>query len=123
MTTRTVAAELARQQAKAKREALEAALALQLKAERIPFESQALFWPGRCWRLDFLIGRHTRRPVAIEVQGGTWIGGAHSRGAGQERDCEKAAHAAMAGITLVPVTGGQIKSGAAIGWIRALVKS
>ncbi len=117
----TPAESLARQQAKAKREALEAALALQLRADRIPFEAQALFWPGRMWRLDFLIGRSTTKPLAIEVQGGTWIGGAHSRGAGQERDCEKAAHAAIAGITLIPVTGGQIKSGKAIEWIRRAI--
>ncbi len=27
--------------------------------------------------------------IAVEIEGGTWSGGRHSRGAGFERDCEK----------------------------------
>ncbi len=113
----TPAEVLKREQAKAEREKLELALAQQLRAERIQFETQATFWIGRNWRLDFLIGRASCR-VGVEVQGGIWKMGAHSSGAGISRDCEKSAHAAIVGIRLIPVTAAQIKSGQALGWIK-----
>jgi very-short-patch-repair endonuclease len=114
----TPADTLKKAQAKAKREALEAAMALQLRAEHIASIQQYHFWPGRNWRFDFALVLHR---IAIEVQGGTWSNGAHSRGSGIERDTEKAAHAAIAGWRLIPVTGGQIKSGKAIEWIKKAV--
>lgn len=113
----TPAEVLKSEQAKAGREKLELALAQQLRADKILFETQAEFWVGRNWRLDFLIGRATCR-VGVEVQGGIWQKGAHSSGTGITRDCEKSAHAAIAGIRLIPVTSGQIKSGKALEWIK-----
>ena len=104
---------------KATRESLELLLAQHLRAERIAYTAQHHFWPGRKWRLDFAFPGHL---LAVEVQGGTWIKGAHSSGAGIERDCEKAAHLAIAGWRLIPVTGGQIKSGLAIRWIKDAIK-
>lgn len=106
---------LRREQARAQREKLELALAQQLRADRIEFETQLVFWPGRLWRFDFAM---PAARVAVEVQGGIWSNGAHARGAGIERDTEKAAHAAIAGWRLVPVTGRQIKSGQAVEWIK-----
>lgn len=40
----------------------------------------------RMWRFDFA---HPKTKVAIEIEGGTWVGGAHSRGAHYRSDCEK----------------------------------
>ena len=114
----TPAQTLKEAEATAKREALESLMAQHLKAERIEFEQQAAFWPGRKWRLDFLIGRYSSKALAIEVHGGTWSGGRHVTGKGIEADCEKAAHAVIAGIRLIPVTGDQVKSGQAIAWIK-----
>jgi hypothetical protein len=117
----TPAELLKREVAKAKRESLELALAQQLRAERIHFETQYEFWPGRKFRFDFIVWRPyllASFKVAVEVQGGIWKIGGHSSGAGIEGGCEKAAHAAIAGWRLLPVTGGQIKSGKAIGWIK-----
>jgi len=116
----TPAQALAREQAKAKREALESALALQLRCERIGATPQHKFWPGREWRFDFAI---EPQRLAIEVQGGIWNNGAHARGAGITRDCEKAAHAVIAGWRVIPVTGEQIKSGKAIEWIRRALQA
>ena len=44
------------------------------------------FDPTRKWRFDFAwpVSR-----LALEVQGGIWINGGHSRGSGMERDFEK----------------------------------
>jgi very-short-patch-repair endonuclease len=111
----TPSAKLKKEQAKAHREALEATLALHLKAERIAFVQQLKFWPYRLWRFDFAMPDHK---LAIEVQGGTWSNGAHARGSGIENDTEKAAHAVIAGWRVIPVTGNQVKDGRAIGWIK-----
>ena len=111
----TPAQTLKKAEATAKREALESLMAQHLKAERIEVFPQFHFWSGRQWRFDFALVHHR---IAIEVQGGTWSNGAHSRGSGIERDAEKAAHAAIAGWRLIPVTGNQIKSGKAIAWIK-----
>lgn len=70
--------------------------------------------PGRKFPWDF-VWRAQR--LCVEVQGGTWTQGAHSRGAGQSRDAEKQALATLAGWRCLTVTGDQIRSGAAVGWI------
>ena len=45
------------------------------------------FHPVRRWRLDFA---HPESKVGVEIQGGIWTRGRHSRGAGQVADMEKA---------------------------------
>jgi hypothetical protein len=55
---------------------------------------QHRFHPSRRWKFDFA---WPDRMIAVEVQGGTFIGGVHSRGAGQERDFEKANAATLLG--------------------------
>ena len=42
--------------------------------------------PGRKWAWDFAF---LDRRIAIEIQGGTWTGGRHTRGKGYESDCRK----------------------------------
>ena len=59
-------------------------------------------WP---WDLCFRVGCGG---IALEFQGGTWIGGAHSRGPGQERDAEKALAATALGWLPIALTSGQI---------------
>jgi very-short-patch-repair endonuclease len=63
------------------------------------------------------------RMLAVEVDGGTWTGGRHTRGAGYERDCVKFAEAMLAGWRVFRVTTDQVESGAALAWIeRALAR-
>ena len=64
--------------------------------------------------LDFWFGD---AKLAVEIDGGGWVNGRHSRGDGIERDCEKASHVAMAGYRLMRVTPGQVKRGEALKWI------
>lgn len=72
---------------RAQREVLEYSLgAAWANACEIPLVEQFAFHPTRKWRFDFAI---PDIKLAIEVQGGTYIRGGHSRGAGQGKDYEK----------------------------------
>lgn len=62
--------------------------------------------PARQWRFDFA---HLPSRVAIELEGGTWIGGRHNRGSGYERDCEKYNVAAQLGWRLIRLTPGMLE--------------
>lgn len=60
--------------------------------------------------------------LLVEVQGGLWVGGAHSSGAGVERDIEKAQLVALLGFTLLPVTEKDIRSNHAIKLIQLVLE-
>lgn len=68
-------------------------------------EPEYRFHPTRKWRFDFA---WPDLKLALEVEGGTWAGGRHTRGAGYERDCEKYSHAAALGWKVMRFTSGQI---------------
>ena len=96
-------------------------MAQHLRAAGLMFDTQVQFHPVRKWRMDFVVAPQSRRPVAIEVQGGTYSGGAHTRGKGYENDCEKSAHAQMLGWRVLAVTGHHIRSGKALEWTLRLL--
>lgn len=52
------------------------------------------FCETRRWRFDFA---WLERKIAVEIEGGTWTGGRHTRGSGFAKDCEKYNHAALDG--------------------------
>ncbi len=119
MAKLTPAEVLRRGQAKARRERLELALLQQIRAAKLPEpERQYRFHPERMWRSDFAFLDDPFAPLLVEVDGGTWSGGRHTRGAGYQADCEKANEAVLHGWLLLRVTGAHIKSGAALEWIR-----
>jgi hypothetical protein len=62
--------------------------------------------PDRRWRFDYA---WPAERVALEVDGGTWIGGRHSRALGFERDCRKLNQAAAAGWRVLRVTPGMLE--------------
>ena len=72
---------------------------------------ELVFAPPRRWRLDFA---WPEAWVAVEVDGGTWSGGRHVRGAGIEADCEKVSEAAVLGWRVLRVTGDMVRSGRAV---------
>jgi len=65
------------------------------------------FHPVRKWRIDYYFEANGRK-VGLEVEGGIWTGGRHTRGAGFAGDMEKYNAAAAMGITIVRVVPGDL---------------
>ena len=92
--------------------ALEQALLFQIKAMGLTLpEKEYQFHETRRWRFDFA---YPEQQLAVEVEGGTWAGGRHTRGSGYEKDCEKYNEAALRGWSVLRFTGSMIKSGKAV---------
>jgi hypothetical protein len=100
---------------------LEDTLAWQLKLVGVPEpEREHVFAKPRRWRFDFA---WPARKVALEVEGGTWVNGAHNRGAHFESDCAKYNSAALAGWLVLRVTGAMVADGRALAFVeRALAR-
>jgi len=95
---------------------LEDLLAFQLRAAGLPTPVRELaFAKPRRWRFDFCWPAHS---LALEVDGGSWTGGRHTRGAGVAADCEKACEAAIRGWRVLRVDGDQVRDGRALEWVR-----
>lgn len=121
-TTLKPAERLKKEQAKAQREKLELDLLQQIRAVGLPGPAvQHRFCVSRRWRFDLSWGCPDM--LAVEVDGGTWSGGRHTRGAGYAADCEKCAEAVLGGWRVIRVTGDHIKSGQALGWIERALAS
>ena len=97
----------------------EAALIQQLKTLKIEFEQEFKFHTSRKWRADFHI-KNTK--LLIEVEGGIWSGGRHTRGKGYLGDMEKYNAATMMGFQVLRFSTEQVTSGFAIKQIEGLVK-
>lgn len=69
--------------------------------------TEYLFHSTRKWRFD---GAWPDRMIAFEVDGGTWVGGRHTRGAGFEKDCEKINAAEELGWHVFRFTSTMVKS-------------
>ena len=97
----------------------EAALIQQLRALKIEFVQEFKFHTTRKWRADFHI-KNTK--LLIEVEGGIWSGGRHTRGKGYLGDMEKYNAATMMGFQVLRFSTEQVKSAFAINQIEGLVK-
>jgi very-short-patch-repair endonuclease len=96
--------------------ALEEHLMFQVMASRIQGPVREFkFHPSRRWRSDFA---WPDCKLLVEVEGGHWSGGRHTRGSGFDGDCEKYNEAALLGWRVLRVTSTHIKSGEALDWIR-----
>lgn len=99
--------------------ALEDLLCEQLRLAGLPKpERQSALVPGRKFRADLYF---PEARLAVEVHGGIYMQGRHSRGTGQESDYEKAALTALQGIWTLFVSGRHVRTGTALAWIEALL--
>ena len=79
-----------------------------LEVRRIPRpEREWKFEAKRRWRFDYA---WPQMLIALEVEGGVWTGGRHTRGAGFVRDMEKYNRAAVLGWRLLRVTPDKLVS-------------
>lgn len=73
------------------------------------------FHPTRKWRLDY---GFVAQKLAVEVEGGAFISGRHTRGTGFIKDMEKYNELAIMGWRLLRVTPRQVKDGTAIALVQ-----
>ena len=96
----------------------EAKLARELRTLKIDFEQEFRFHPDRKWRADFYL---IDKKILVEVEGGIWSGGRHTRGKGYIGDMEKYNAATALGYRVIRFSTDQVKSGHAIQQIEKMV--
>ena len=77
------------------------------------------FHPVRRWRIDFA---WPDQHLALEVDGGVWIQGRHTRGSGYVKDMEKQNEMARLGWLLIKCQPADMCSDYTIGLIRDILK-
>jgi very-short-patch-repair endonuclease len=77
------------------------------------------FHTTRRWRFDYA---WPQLRLALEVDGGAWVGGRHTRGAGYEKDCEKLNAALLAGWRVLRFTTGMVQDGRALAVLQEALR-
>lgn len=77
------------------------------------------FHDKRKWRFDFAI---LEQQIAIEVEGGVWTGGRHTRGNGFLKDAEKYNEASIMGWILIRTTPKELLSEKTIELIKKALR-
>ena len=75
---------------------------------RLNYRRELRFHSHRKWRFDFTVGGTF---FAIEIEGGAWVSGRHTRGKGFEADIRKYNEAAKLGWTVIRFTPNMIERG------------
>lgn len=95
-------------------------LLFQLRAVDLPEpEQETRFHPVRRWRFDLA---YPAQKVAVEIEGGSWQNGRHTRGKGYETDCEKYSEAAVLGWKVIRCTPAMVEDGRAVDLITRALK-
>lgn len=100
--------------------ALEAAFAAQIAHAGLPAPAREhRFALPRRFAFDFAWPLHL---VAVELDGGSWSGGRHTRGSGFERDTEKRNLAQLLGWMVLHFTATTVRSGDALRFTTAALR-
>ncbi len=84
-----------------------------------PLEREQMIVPGRKWRFDFV---RKQALAAVEIHGGVWTGGRHTRGGGFSEDRRKMAAAAELDWAVFELTGGADLSAANVERLIGVVR-
>lgn len=102
------------------RSTLEATFDIGCQAWALPgAQAEFRFHPARRWRFD---RAWPELRVAVEIDGGTWSGGRHTRPAGYAEDCVKLNSAALMGWTVLRFTGEQVRRGEAYPFVAEAIR-
>jgi hypothetical protein len=77
------------------------------------------FAPPRRWRFDWVFLSPDGGGVALEIEGGVWTKGRHTRPAGFIKDIEKYNAAAILGYRVIRSTPAEFSSGAVLATVKA----
>ena len=89
-------------------------------ADVLTYEREHRFHPTRRWRFDFAWPDHK---LAVEVEGGAWTGGRHTRGSGFVADCDKYNAATVLGWRVLRYTTSHLRDElAVVEQIQAILK-
>lgn len=69
-------------------------------------------------RIEGVRQRSEKPNLLIEIDGGGYVAGRHTRGAGFEADAEKQSAAAILGYRVIRLTPKQVEDGRGLNWIR-----
>ena len=89
-----------------------------------PFEKEYGFCAPRRWRFDWaLFHFNISKRCGIEIEGGAWTQGRHTRGSGFVKDMDKYNKAACLGWSILRFTPDQIRNGEDIPVIKEWLES
>ena len=99
-----------------KKSLLEELFLRHIEDARLPLpETEYRFHPVRRWRFDLAFPHLTGGPLAVEIEGGTWMRKSrHTSGAGFAKDAEKYNEAALLGWRVLRFTTDMVQDGRAI---------
>lgn len=93
-------------------------LLLQIRAVGLPMPIEEHRFCKRRWRFDLA---WPDRKLAVEIEGGVWSSGRHTRGKGFTQDCTKYNEAVLLGWRVLRVTTDMVNDGTALIFVeRAL---
>lgn len=84
-------------------------------------ETEYKFHPTRNWRFDYAWPNQDLK-IAVEIEGGIWVRGAHTRGKHFLSDCEKYNVATSLGWEVYRFTPDQLKTGYAQTFMKQVFK-
>jgi len=106
--------------AKAKAQAAKLASEVELNLIELPgYKKEIIFHPTRKWRFDYA---WTELKVALEIHGGIFTNGRHTRGTGITEDRVKMNSAQLLGWIVIEATTAQVKNGQMLKWITQAIK-
>ena len=92
---------------------------LQISAAGLPEpQREYRIIPGKRSRADFAWPEHK---LAVEIEGGTWSGGRHVRGAGYANDCRKYNLAVLHGWRVLRFTSEMVRDGEALDMLEQVM--